>query len=203
MIRVPEDCEDRDIQRWLYHVFMHGTPSVPYYLQSVREGVVAAMPVMDVHAGLVRLPAHECYAHWPKLGSFNLRDGGDAVYLSRNTQRQWHRSLCPDTLLVRKLDNLAGLEYMGSGQYVHVPFLHDPYPPALRACAMVLADERNSVAITRRVAVGRSMCPGKLSLFVDGDLAGTVHGSSVSLFSDGAENLVSKVFGEWYEVTKR
>jgi hypothetical protein len=200
VIRVPDDCEGRDVIRWLTSVFVAGPDKVPYTLLSADAHTVIGSR-LDSPGRSEHLTPQDCYAHWPALGAFNLRnDPRSAVYISRSTVRQWNRSMCADLLQVRRLDGLVGRDWMRPGDYLHVPYLHAPFVSAAAACERVRTGGADSVAVTRRLAVGAGLCTYKVNLFVDGVLAGTVCDREVTVFPNADLNVVVKNFGEGYAV---
>lgn len=198
MIRVPDDCEARDIPRWLSGIFVdvNGTP---YYFSDSVDGRVFASKVRGGDGSVVEFDKSECYAHWPKLGSFNLSDPvegkGNAVHLSIRTQRQWNRTYNSDMLVAKRLDALPGREYMRSADFLRVPYVHAPYLTFEEAVKQVRGGTSASVAVNRRVAVGLGICTYKLAVFLDGNVVGNIVENSVVLFPKTDSGFIEKSVG--------
>jgi hypothetical protein len=203
MLPVPSDSQDRDTGRWLSQIFLHdAVERTPFRLLGVERGVVTAERLLPdpTRPRIELLVPQNCFAHWPALGSFNPKGENGAVHIERRSVRQWERSLTSAVLDVKKLDLMPGRPHLYAGAYVRTPYVHDPFVPADEARAAVESGAKESVAITRRVALGRGLCTYKNAIFVDGELAGTLVNRELVLSRPEVSTLLLKVFGEGYVV---
>jgi hypothetical protein len=204
MLPVPENSEARDVVRWLTSVFLVGRDAkVPYQFITVSPDgrVVHAIPCHDTRAvDASHLNVRDCYAHWPRLGAFNVSAQNYAVHIERQTVREWSRSLNRTMIRVRKVDLLPGRPYLPADSFVAVPYTYSPFLSPTDALRSILDGSRESSAINRRVVVGRSLCTYKVGVFLDGELCGTASEGAIMLTTPNAIDVITKTFGETHVV---
>lgn len=204
MIPVPEDASDRDASRWLSQVFMWERDGVriPYLLQGVENGSVLGTRVLGGGSQIETLAVRNCFAHWPTLGCVNLEDKRRAVYLQRRTVREYQRSLNSHMLKAKRLDLMGGGNPLNSANLLSAAYQHSRYYSPEEAMSMINSGTWTSVAISRTVALGRSLCTYKPALFVRGEYAGSVQEGRVTAHTPEHAKLATKIFGAGYDVNE-
>lgn len=206
MLPVPPNSSERDIKRWLSTVFVvdDGNTKTPaYYSHMSEDGSVYCYKVGPnrIEEPCVVVPLAHCFAHWPKLGYLNEPGANRAVYYSRVVSKHWVRSVCAAALRMYTVDGTQIPLFDSNANYLVLPFVPSPYASFRDAVAGVRNGTYSSVAVSRHVALGASVCPTKISLYVKGALAGYILGNdSVYLTSDEHRTLLSKAIGSDYDI---
>lgn len=211
MIPVPVGSAERDILRWLADV---------YVVRSEKNGTIRAFtsavlapsadggtlvygyplePTYRERRDRVCATLENCFAHWPPLGYFNDRDGR-VVHISRRTIKQYHRSLCADGIRASVLSGDCRPSYASPSSVVYVPYVYLPYYSPESAMEQVMSGRLQAAAITRHVAVCRTLCKSKTSLYVQGHRVGTVSGNKVVFdYEKSVDARIREAFGGTYE----
>lgn len=173
MTPLPEDITDRDIRAWLDGCYFVAVTKKGNQLMQFR-GTDADRDGNPVVTGTrpgmhrdrpSRYAIRNVRTHWPLCGSVNVEGTGAALYVQREIQRQWRRSLCPRHLSVSlpgawriAADHgatvVASIPTNRPGDPALLNALFDPQYPAIDEALARLDDGRAySVAVHPQVIV--------------------------------------------------